>query len=120
MTLQGFIFIIRILLICLSIGICHELIHFLFAYILKKKNIKIQFRLLFFETSYDNDKRYLSTIIVSAAPAIILFLVGIFINAWFKDMSFYAMMFMVNIFYLLPITQDGKVIMYALIKIRKN
>ncbi|GET16632.1 hypothetical protein NB11A_09230 [Ligilactobacillus agilis] len=113
-------FVIMInILCCFLTVIAHELIHYLVAYFL---GCKPKLELTSFwapSIKYENNHRYLKIFLVAVSAPIMLTVVGVLLPL---TAIFFTgkILCLANIFNLLPITTDGEVALYALLKLKRR
>lgn len=113
--------ILYVFLLCILLT--HEFIHFIFIKRYKKQIKSIKINPLGGKIVYVNDHNYSHILIISAAPNIILPILGLLIlylgtGAYSNAI---AIMCLLNLLNLLPFTSDGTAILYSFLKlVRKN
>ncbi|WP_411809776.1 metalloprotease family protein [Bacillus halotolerans] len=106
----------------LGVLLIHELIHLLFIKLFNKKINSIKINLLGGKVSYVNDNRHFHILIISAAPNLIIPIVGFLLlqlnqGVYFDILSIICIFNCIN---LLPFTADGSAILYCVLKILKK
>ncbi|MDR2661183.1 MAG: metalloprotease family protein [Lactobacillaceae bacterium] len=109
--------ILNSILTVFIVVIFHELIHFIIAVILKAKP-SINFNNFYKPTVlYSRKITDLKIIVITSAPISILFLLGCIIHAGNYVLFLFKIMCLANIVNLLPITNDGEIILFSIMNI---
>lgn len=117
MILSGIIFWTLFLLF--SVLLMHELIHYAFIKVFKKELTSFKINLFGGKVTYINDGKYGEIFLISAAPNIILPILGFFLLQ--ADLGLYydlfAILCLANLLNFLPFIEDGRVMLYCVLKV---
>lgn len=114
-----FLFTIKFISSCLIVVTAHEAIHFLVAKLFKLSPSFYITRLGTPIVEYKNNDNYFGIFVVSISAPIGIFVITLFLPQT-SQFDLIKLMGILNIVNLLPITADGEVAIYALLKIWKK
>ncbi|HLR74090.1 MAG TPA: DUF3267 domain-containing protein [Virgibacillus sp.] len=102
--------------------IMHELIHLLFVKLFKKELISFKINVFGGKVTYVNDTKHAEILLISLAPSVILPILGAIIL--YADLGIYynvfALFCLINMINFLPVTADGRVALYCLLKMMES
>ncbi|MFG6146847.1 metalloprotease family protein [Halobacillus sp. B23F22_1] len=116
MMIQVLFFLYLLLFVVLLL---HELIHLLFIKIYNKEVQSFTINVWGGKAVYVNDHNYVDILIISAAPNLILPMLGVVVFSMDSGLYFNAFAFfcLINLVNLLPFTADGSAILYSVMKL---
>lgn len=117
----GTLYFIYTFLNAFVVIIIHEGIHFTFAKIFRKKNVRLVISQKRCFVEYDNDKRYVSIMIIAIAPSLLMFTIGYYLFTFHSMYLFIFSVFLIGqIVFILPFFSDGRILLACLINLVKK
>ncbi|MBP2004891.1 metalloprotease family protein [Halobacillus andaensis] len=106
-------------LLLFGVLLLHELIHLLFIKLYKKEVQSFTLNAWGGKAVYVNDHNYADILIISAAPNLILPMLGFVVFSLDSGLYFNAFAFfcLINLLNLLPFTSDGSAVLYSIMKL---
>ncbi|MCP3027075.1 metalloprotease family protein [Halobacillus sp. A5] len=124
--MDNFVMMMQVLftlyLLLFAVLLLHELIHLLFIKIYKKEVQSFTINFWGGKAAYVNDHNYVDILVISAAPNLVLPMLGCVVFSLDSGLYFNAFAFfcLINLVNLLPFTSDGSAVLYSIMKLAER
>ncbi|WP_368739928.1 metalloprotease family protein [Enterococcus casseliflavus] len=104
----------------LVVSFIHEVSHFLFAMLFKRKGIKFHVSWTSFFITYENNSNDFQNLIIAISAPLVTTSIGFFLVLKIPELTGLGILFLTNIINFFPITNDGEIILMSLVNITRR